>query len=814
MTAHLRSAPGWTLVFLCLALLAPAAPLSAGLLPSFSKDFEPKTIGPGSTSTLRFDLGNPDPDNPVSDLAFEDVLPASVVIADPAQAFTDCDGALLSAPAGGSTITFSDGGLGPDTSCSVTVDVASATPGVHMNVSGDLTHSAGNSGPAIADLTVDATLPGFTKAFSPNPAIVGNTSTLTFTIDDTLNAGGRFFLSFNDVLPSGLLVANPANATSDCTGFGQTPSITAVPGSGTISFFNGGLDGNSSCTVSVDVVAEQPGPKGNTSDILSYSGGSAGKASATLEVTQPFLRKLFTDDPVPPGATATLEFTLTNLDRNESATDISFADDLSAVLAGLQATGLPLADPCGSGSQLTGPSLLILTGGDLPPGGDCTFSVSLSVPAETAPGTYVNTTSSVSFERGGNPELEDPASDDLVVSPVPILTKSFTDDPVTAGDTVILSFTVTNTSPDFTASEIFFEDPLPEILPTDVSVPGADPCGTGSSVTFQDLINPPPPSNAIPAMITLTEGELGPGESCNFDVVLNVLDSATSGSYLNTTSAITAVVDETPVQGSPATDLLAVVDAPRLVKEFTDDPVLPGNTVTLEFTLDLGEEAPGGATDIGFTDDLSAVVAGLEAVGLPINDVCGEGSQLSGTDLLTFTGGNLSPGGSCTFSATLTVPPDLLPGSLTNTTSEVSATSLGLPVSSVAATAELVIGGLTFTKEFTDDPVLAGDTVTLEFFLENLSSVADATGMIFTDDLDDTLDGLVAQGLPIADPCGPDSDLIGLSGDTFLQFTGGFLAAGTSCSFAVTLQVSRETRSPAITPTRRARSLPPSAAQR
>ena len=59
------------------------------------------------------------------------------------------------------------------------------------------------------------------------------------------------------------------------------------------------------------------------------------------------------------------------------------------------------------------------------------------------------------------------------------------------------------------------------------------------------------------------------------------------------------------------------------------------------------------------------------------------------------------------------------------------------------------------------------------------------------DNLGDVVPGLVATGLPANDVCGPGSSL---SGTSLLQFQNGSLAAGTSCTFDVTLQV------PAATP--------------
>lgn len=223
-----------------------------------------------------------------------------------------------------------------------------------------------------------------------------------------------------------------------------------------------------------------------------------------------------------------------------------------------------------------------------------------------------------------------------------------------------------------------------------------------------------------------------------------------------------------------------------LRKQFTDDPVEPNNTVTLEFTLSHYQNASANATGITFSDDLNAVLPGLAAIGLPIFNVCGIGSQLSGTTNLTFTGGSLAPGQSCSFSATLQVPPGASAGTHTNTTSKVTATVAGQAATANPATDDLAILGLGFAKSFTDDPVLPGGTANLQFTITNTNLVFAATSIVFSDDLDAALAGLAATGLPMSNVCGAGSQLTGTS---LLSFTGGALAAGASCTFSVTLQI-------------------------
>jgi len=221
----------------------------------------------------------------------------------------------------------------------------------------------------------------------------------------------------------------------------------------------------------------------------------------------------------------------------------------------------------------------------------------------------------------------------------------------------------------------------------------------------------------------------------------------------------------------------------QFTKSFTDDPVLPGDTVTLEFTIQNTDDSP--VTAITFSDDLDAALSGLTASSLPPAGFCGPGSTISGTSLLTMSGGTLPAGGSCTFSVTLQVPAGASPGTYPNTTSSVSGTVGGTPMIWDTATDDLTITVLTFSKSF-DGPTVAGGAPTLSFTIENGSSIETVTNLSFTDDLDAALSNLTAVGLPMSDVCGTGSTLAGTS---TLNMSGGTLPAGGSCTFSVPLQV-------------------------
>src|SRR5690606_26425610 len=113
--------------------------------PAFSKVFTPDTIVAGTVSTLTFTIDNTPSTGQATGLDFTDNLPAGMTIAAPANASTTCAGGTLTAVDGSGDITYTGGTVAVGTSCTVQVDVTSATTGSHINITGDLTSDLGNS---------------------------------------------------------------------------------------------------------------------------------------------------------------------------------------------------------------------------------------------------------------------------------------------------------------------------------------------------------------------------------------------------------------------------------------------------------------------------------------------------------------------------------------------------------------------------------------------------------------------------------------------------------------------------------------------
>lgn len=776
-----------------LLALGPAAVLAQ---PSFTKAFGPSTIGPGSATTLEYTITNAS-GSAVTQLAFTDAFPTGLLIASPANASSTCtggggrDGAspVIDAPEGGSTLAYSGGGIGASSACVVRVDVTRATPGTVTSTSSILISTAGTSAAATADLTVATDRPGFSASLSPTSVTLNGRSTLTYVLDNTQNLGAAYLGGFTHDLPAGLTIGSPSNAGTTCDG----ATVAAAAGSGTVTLTGNSvtpLASGTSCTVSVDVEGNAIGRLANASGDLNTAATifgpprSSGVAGVALDVLREalLLTKAFPATPVPPGGSVEMTLSLRNLDRNGTATSVAFSDDLEATLPGLVATGLPVAACGGTLSSPDGGSTIELVGGVLASGEACELDVTLAVPPAAATGSYTNTTSQASAIIDGEAVLGSPGVAEVIVAAAPRIATSFTDDPVAAGGTATLEYTVTNTSLTSAATGITFSNVLSGIFGDTftATLPAGGFCGIGSNMQLTGGF----PGN--PRSVVVSGGSLDPGASCTVSLAVDVPLTVTGGVYTNTTSPVTATVDGLTLSGDAASDDLVVIDVPTLSKAFPDGAVAPGGVSLVRFTLQFDTEAEEGATSLSFSDDLDAMLPGLVASGLPFG-ACG--GTVSSPDLgstLEFSGGALGANEDCTFDVPLDIPVGAPSGIYTNTTSEVTATVSGVEVTALPASADLVVTALTFTKSFVDDPTAPGGSVTLAYTLSNDDPSADVTGLLFTDDLSGALSGLASTSGTVSDGCGSGSSL---SGTTSLVFAGGSLAAGSSCTVSVSLDV-------------------------
>jgi hypothetical protein len=124
--------------------------------PTLGKAFNPSTIHEKGVTTLTITLSNPNAAVATLTAPLVDTLPGGVVIAGKPNASNTCSGFVTSV-AGRGTVTLTGGSIPANGSCTLTVDVTSATQGDYTNtlLAGALVTDAGNNdSPATAVLTV------------------------------------------------------------------------------------------------------------------------------------------------------------------------------------------------------------------------------------------------------------------------------------------------------------------------------------------------------------------------------------------------------------------------------------------------------------------------------------------------------------------------------------------------------------------------------------------------------------------------------------------------------------------------------------
>lgn len=364
-----------------------------------------------------------------------------------------------------------------------------------------------------------------------------------------------------------------------------------------------------------------------------------------------------------------------------------------------------------------------------------------------------------------------------------LLTKTFLG-PAPPGESTQLRFVIQNSS-SLTMSEIAFTDDLDATLSglvTTGSIP-LIPCGVGSSLTGGSVI-------------TFANGQLDANETCSFEVEVQVPAGATPGVYTNTTSTITGFAGDSEIMGSAAIDTLYAISGPAVLKEFGTLTIDDGGTIELNFTV--GNENPTLAVqDLQFDDNLEAFLPGTTASPGVQNNVCGSGSTLTANDtgsgvVLEFRGGQLPAANGtvpiCTFSVTLQLPPAIDPGSYENLTTAISGNLVG-------GTAPLFVEGNfaeasvthalapEFGKSFSG-PVNPGGQVDLTFTLDATGLSVPSTLLSFSDDFAAMLDGTTVESVPLT-PCGGSVS----AGGSSISFNNSGLAAGSSCSFTITLGI-------------------------
>src|ERR1700722_9311600 len=129
-------------------------PPPAKLPPTISKAFGAASVALNGSTTLTFNLSNPNAAS-LSGIGFTDTLPSGLIVSTPNGLTGTCGGGTITAAAGSIGVSLSGASLSAAASCSFAVNVLGTTAGAQNNVTSAVTSTeAGNGKAASAQITV------------------------------------------------------------------------------------------------------------------------------------------------------------------------------------------------------------------------------------------------------------------------------------------------------------------------------------------------------------------------------------------------------------------------------------------------------------------------------------------------------------------------------------------------------------------------------------------------------------------------------------------------------------------------------------
>jgi uncharacterized repeat protein (TIGR01451 family) len=408
--------------------------------------------------------------------------------------------------------------------------------------------------------------------------------------------------------------------------------------------------------------------------------------SADLSIT-----KTDNVDPVAAGDNITYTVTVSNAGPNEAAF-VRVNDTLPAGVTLVSTSGC-LEDPA---------AIPQCTLGDIAAGASASYTVTVTVAADTAAGTVLTNaataiTSTNELDPSNNSTTEDTlvqAISDLAVSKVDNI------DPVTAGQALSYTITVVNNGPS-DAQNV----QVSETLPANVSLVSTSGCAEDPSAVPQCSL-----------------GSLAAGASSSY--VVNVMvDPSATGVLSNT---VTVGSDSTDPDNSNDSDTettaLGTMADLSVMKVDDIDPAPPGTTVT--YTITVSNTGPSTAVNVVATDTLPAGVTLVSTNG------CAEDP----TGIPSCSLGNILPGNSAQYTVSVTIDNGTA-GTITNTVSVSSDTSDPNPGNNTASEDTVAeAADLSVSKVDNVDPVRAGENVTYTITVNN-AGPSPAQNVVVTDTL-------------------------------------------------------------------------------
>ncbi len=719
-----------------------------------SKVFNPSSTFEGTVSQLTVTFTNLSA-QPLANTSFTDNLPVGssslqLIIANPANASSTCSGASITAVPGSATLSMSgatiparaNNGSGAAGTCTLKVNVigpagnytntlpAGALSGTETYADGT-THTASSPGPVSASLTYASALTA-AKLFSPTVVNSGGKSTVTVQLGN-VGTGTLNNVSVIDPLPTGMVVATPANAYTTCGG-GAVVSATA--GAHTASMTGAVIPGNGQCNFLFDVTATGASNWTNTipTGSVTATGGVQNVAPISATLTNSTAGAItVTNNASPnsltaPGQISVLTITLTNSGA-VALSGMGLTNYFTSTgTSGGTATGMVIAGTPNSSTTCTGGIVtaspggasISLSGAALAASAVCTVSVNVTL---NATGTVQDTipVGAITSDQGLSNTLATVTS--LSASANIGVTKVFVPSVIKPGDRSRLQITFINPVALAVTNLAAIDN-----LPAGVTVPaGANPSTTctGATVTSPSSGQVSVSGGSLPAAVG------GVASTCVAQIDVT---AAVAGTYNNliAVGGVTATSGGNPVSNPVAAPATLQVRSPvTLTKSFSPAAVSLGTSSTL--TITLANPNSVALTGAVLTDNLPANLT--VALTPSASTTCAGGSVAAAPSAtaVVLTGATLPASGSCT--VTVNVLSNIA-GTYVNTIPAGDlTTNEGVTNQTPTSGTVVVQNPPTVNKQFSPTSIPANGISTLTIVLGNTNGVAATLSSALVDTL-------------------------------------------------------------------------------
>ncbi len=534
-----------------------------------------------------------------------------------------------------------------------------------------------------------------------------------------------------------------------------------------------------------------------------------GPASVTIS-------KTFSPKAISPGGTSTLTFTLSN-PTSDTFAGVNFTDTLPA---GLTVAGTPgvTYSGCGPGAfsavPVAGDTSVAFSNGTLAPNGVCTITVNVTAPA----GTYDNTTGhlfiNTSIDTGniGQDTLVAAAAPACIPgqtlatwtmpasgqgsggTPPPFTTRAANVASATASTSAGMTNSIVSgegNPPNAWAGQGFEKTGTPDgdTAPYfQFAIDTSQYTGVGISLDFKRDTNWGGGASDTPTMYLYSSTT---GSAGSFSLIATTSSLTSSWQSMGNTSAAATGsgttyfrINARGTNSVSASQLFldnvafsgcgVPAPSPTITKSFAPDPIELGATSTLSFTIANTAAGSQALTGVAFLDVLPA---GLSIADSSSAHCGGTVTTTAATRTIALTGGQLSAGGSCTFSVAVAGSTE---GQYDNATGFLSSTEGGTSTS-YATDSLTVIAPPELGKSFSPTAILAGGTSTLAFTITNSNRLTALSGIGFSDTVP------VGVTLGSSGPTPTCGGSLTTTAPDAISFSGGSLAANGTCTFSVTV---------------------------